>query len=42
MMSDVKVLNISADTYVPENILPRDDWRKYTNVKNLATVAEAR
>ena len=26
---DVKIFNISQDTYVPEGILPRDDWRKY-------------
>lgn len=25
----VKVLNISVETFVPENIIPRDDWRKY-------------
>ena len=29
-MSEIKVLNISADTYVPEAILPRADFRKYT------------
>jgi hypothetical protein len=27
----VTVLNISEDTYVPEDILPRDDWRKWSN-----------
>lgn len=27
----VKVLNISEDTYVPEDVLPRDDWHKWTN-----------
>jgi len=26
-----KVLNISEDTYVPENIIPRDDWMKWSN-----------
>lgn len=26
-----RVLNISADTYVPEDVLPRDDWRKWAN-----------
>ena len=25
----VKVLNISPETYAPENILPRADWREY-------------
>lgn len=25
----VRVLNISEDTYVPEEIIQRDDWRKY-------------
>jgi len=25
----VEMLNISPNTYVPEEILPRDDWRKY-------------
>lgn len=25
----VTVLNVSEDTYVSEDILPRDDWRKY-------------
>ena len=25
----IEVLNISEDTYVDENIIPRDDWRKY-------------
>lgn len=29
MGSKVKVLNISEDTYVPSEIIPRDDWRKY-------------
>lgn len=29
MGSGVRVLNISADTYVPEDVIPRDDWRKY-------------
>ena len=27
----VKVFNISVDTYVPETILPRDDWRNWKN-----------
>ena len=27
----VRVLNISEDTYVKEDIIPRDDWRKYAN-----------
>lgn len=30
MGSKVRVLNISEDTYVPENILPRDDWKKWS------------
>jgi len=30
MGSRVKVLNISADTYVPEDVLPRDDWKKWS------------
>jgi hypothetical protein len=29
----IKVLNISQDTYVPENILARGDWRDYANDK---------
>lgn len=36
MGSSVKVLNISEDTYVPDDVLPRDDWRKWANVKELA------
>jgi hypothetical protein len=28
-MTGVRVLNISADTYVPEDVLPRDDWRNW-------------
>jgi hypothetical protein len=31
-MKGVRVLNISADTYVPENILPRGDWKYWRNV----------
>ena len=31
-MNGVKVLNISQDTYVPESIIQRDDWRKYAKV----------
>lgn len=27
----LKVLNLSVDTYVPEDVLPRDDWRKWTD-----------
>jgi hypothetical protein len=30
-MNGVKVLNISDDTYVPVEILPRDDWRSWAN-----------
>lgn len=29
MMSNVKVLNISEDTHVPESVLPRGNWRKW-------------
>lgn len=25
----VRILNISADTYVPEDVLPRDDWKNW-------------
>lgn len=25
----VKVLNISEDTYVPEDVIPRDDWQRW-------------
>jgi len=32
VMNGVKVLNISPETYVPETIIPRDDWRKYAKV----------
>ena len=28
-MTGVRVLNISEDTYVPEDVLPRDDWRRW-------------
>ena len=27
----IRVLNISEDTYVPEEVIPRDDWRKWRN-----------
>ena len=27
----VDLVNISTDTWVPEEVLPRDDWRKYAN-----------
>lgn len=30
----VKILNISENTYVPEAILPRDDWRKWVTHEN--------
>lgn len=29
----VRVLNISEDTYVPEYVIPRDDWRNWANAK---------
>lgn len=28
--SGMRVLNISEDTYVPENVIPRDDYRNWT------------
>lgn len=28
---DVKILNISQDTYVPEDVLVRDDWKEWKN-----------
>ena len=28
----IRVLNISADTYVPEDVLPRDDWHKWAKL----------
>lgn len=31
MGESVRVLNISEDTYVPEDVLPRDDWKKWSN-----------
>jgi hypothetical protein len=31
MGESVRVLNISEDTYVPDEVLPRDDWRKWAN-----------
>lgn len=27
----VKIVNISLETYVPETVLPRDDWKNYVN-----------
>lgn len=30
-MQDVKVLNISEGTYVPESVVPRGDWREWRN-----------
>ena len=32
MMNNVKILNISEDTYVPEMVLPRDDFRNWSKV----------
>jgi hypothetical protein len=29
MGAKVRVLNISEDTYVPENVIPRGDWREW-------------
>jgi hypothetical protein len=31
MGEGVKVLNISADTYVPNDVITRDDWRNWKN-----------
>jgi hypothetical protein len=31
MGSTARVLNISEDTYVPADVLPRDDWRKWAS-----------
>lgn len=31
-MTKVRVLNISEDTYVPADVLPRGDWREWRNV----------
>jgi hypothetical protein len=28
----IRILNISADTYVPEEILPRDEWQKWRTI----------
>ena len=33
-MTGVQVLNISADTYVPAEVLPRDDWQKWRTLEN--------
>jgi hypothetical protein len=32
-MNGIRILNISEDTYVSEQVIPRDDWRKWANVK---------
>lgn len=32
MGNKIQVLNISEDTYVPNDVLPRDDWRNWRNV----------
>ncbi len=32
-MNGVRVLNISEDTHVPENILPRGNWRDWANTQ---------
>jgi hypothetical protein len=36
MGSKIHVVNISEDTYVPEDVIPRDDWRKYAKSEILA------
>lgn len=33
----VRVLNISEDTYVPDEILPRGDWRQYVKESEIST-----
>jgi len=30
-MQNIKVLNISQDTYVPDDVVPRGDWREWRN-----------
>jgi hypothetical protein len=30
-MNDVTMLNISENTYLPESVIPRDDWQKWRN-----------
>jgi hypothetical protein len=30
-LSNIKILNISQDTYVPEMVLPRDNWQDWKN-----------
>lgn len=32
MGAKVRVLNISEDTYVPDSVIPRGDWREWRNV----------
>lgn len=32
MRAEARVLNISADTYVPDTVIERDDWKKWRNV----------
>jgi hypothetical protein len=35
-LSAARILNISEDTYVPDDVLPRGDWRKYAKSEILA------
>lgn len=32
---NIRILNISVDTYVHEDVLPRDDWHKYATIPNV-------
>jgi hypothetical protein len=32
-LSGARILNISEDTYVPADVIPRGDWRNWTNTK---------
>lgn len=34
MGNKIRVLNISEDTYVPEDVIPRGDWRKWSRYEN--------
>lgn len=34
-MTNVRVLNISENTWVPEDVLPRGDWREWRNVHEI-------
>lgn len=34
----VEIYNISVNTFVPENIIPRADWHKYANAESTAEI----